>query len=155
MDIRRLSPESDVELYREAFAWDVDAPRWYAQMDSVFRPDSFDECLSLATHDDQVDVGVFEDGLIGLITISRRGPGLYEAHLSAKRGTDLNLLAEAGYQVKEQLFGLGMKRGFVWVAKKNRPVRRLCQLIGFTPDGFTMLRGRYHDKPIEWLHMAV
>ena len=160
--IRRLHPIEDESLLREAFEWDAYAPSWYADSDSIFRPGSIEEYLQLAKGEDQIDVGVFDEDLVGLITISRRGDKIYEAHLSAKRGTNVEFLAEAGFQVREQLFEIGMNVGFVWVAQKNLHVKKLCELVGFLPDGLMMLRGSYnvkmldgtiHYKPIEWVRM--
>lgn len=148
--IRRLDSDTDRDFYAEAWAWDIDAPRWYQDSDAVFRPESFDEYMKLAHGDDQCDVGVFDDELIGLITVTLRGKGVYEGHLSAKRGANLEMLAEAVLQIRCQLFERGMSEAYLWVAAKNRAIRKLCANAGFYGTFVTMLRGSSHNRPIEW-----
>ena len=158
LSIRRLNPETDKALFVEAWLWDhVDVPRWYREMDRVFRPEAFEDFLKLAHGEDQADIGVFEnDKLVGLITLSMRAKGMFEAHLSAKRGASVEVLADAGIQVKEQLFrDMGMIEGCLWVARKNYHVRKLCSIIGFRDSGLRIFKGSHRGRVIDWLRLSV
>lgn len=163
MEFRRLSPVDDEALLRTAFSWDAYSPSWYADSDSLFRPDSIERYLELTYNENQVDVGVFEGEMIGLITFDCKGNGVFEIRLSAKRGASLETLTEAAYQVRHQIFSIGAKLGIVWIAKRNRSVIKLCERIGFVKDGLTMYRGTHSRRkldgsfvyrPIVWLRMV-
>lgn len=153
MNIRRLDPIEDRGLYVDAFLWDIDAPRWYRESDKIWRPETLEQYLELAHGEDQIDVGVFNPNLIGLVTITRRAVGVYEGHLSAKRNAPRDVLSQAVYQVRHQLFEIGMREAFVWVASKNRGVIKLCEDAGFYDNFVTMLKGSYHGRVIEWRQM--
>lgn len=159
MNIRKLDPVDDDALLRQAFSWDADAPRWYADSDSICRPDSAERYMEFARNGNQRDVGIFVDAeMIGLITVDYKKDGIVELRLSAKRGAPLETLTQAAYQIRHQLFSIGMQAGVVWIAKKNRHVIKLCAMIGFAKDDVTMFRGMYHrptgDRPIEWVRMT-
>jgi hypothetical protein len=152
--IRRLDPTKDRGLYVDAFLFDLDAPRWYRESDKIWRPETFERYMELAHGDDQIDIGVFENGLIGLVTITRRAQGIYEGHLSAKRNVPRETLSSAVYQIRHQLFEIGMQEAFVWVASKNRGVIKICEESGFYDNFVTMLKGSYHGRVIEWRQMV-
>jgi RimJ/RimL family protein N-acetyltransferase len=154
--IRRLNPVGDESLLRQAFEWDAKAPAWYMDSDAICRP-SLDVYLKMTHDENQVDIGVFdEDEMIGLVTFDHKINGVAEVRLSAKRGASLELLIEAAYQLRHQFFSLGMTAGVVWIAKRNRQIVKLCEVIGFVREG-SMRRGTYHrpkgDRPIEWLRL--
>jgi RimJ/RimL family protein N-acetyltransferase len=156
MIIRRLDPVNDESLLRRAFEWDADAPRWYADSDAVCRP-PLDVYLNMTRDENQVDIGVFDEGeMIGLVTFDHKVNGVAEVRFSAKRGAQIEMLTKAAYQLRHQFFSLGMNAGVVWIAKRNRQIVKLCEVIGFVRDG-TMCRGVYHrprgDRPIEWVRM--
>jgi len=162
MEIRRLNPMTDEALLREAFLWDSNAPDWYSTSDSLFRPDSVERYLEMAHNENQVDIGVFGGEMVGLITFDRKGDGIFEIRLSAKRTASLQTLTEAAYQVRYQIFSIGAKLGLVWIAKRNRHIIKLCEMIGFVRDGVTMYRGTHSRKkldgsfiyrPIEWVRL--
>lgn len=156
MIIRRLHPDNDEGLLRESFTWDTDAPSWYLASDAICRP-TLEAYLNMTRDENQVDIGVFDDeGIQGLITFDYKGNGIVEVRLSAKRGASADLLTNAAYQVRHQIYVLGMRAGVVWVAKRNRHVIRLCETIGFVRDGLTMTRGTYYrkvERPIEWVRL--
>jgi hypothetical protein len=153
MFIRRLDVEKDYELYREAYGWDAGYPRWYKRMDSVFRP-SFDEFITQARTDDQADIGVFDSELIGLISLTVRARGVFEAHLWAKRKSSVDVLACAAFQVRESLRGIGMREVYVWIERKNRAVQKLCAMAGMEFQGITLLKG-HGGKLTEWRRFSV
>lgn len=156
MIIRRLNPNDDEPLFRQAFEWDANAPAWYMDSDSICRP-SLEVYLKMTHNENQVDIGVFDEAeLIGLVTFDRKINKIAEVRLSAKRGASLELLTEAAYQLRHQFFLLGMDAGVVWIAKRNRQIVKLCEVIGFVRNG-TMRRGVYHrpkgDRPIRWVRL--
>lgn len=162
MILRRLHPNDDEKLLRDAFMWDAYSPNWYSDSDSLFRPDSVDDYLEMARNENQVDVGIFDGEMIGLVTFDHKGNGIAEVRLTAKRGASLEILTEAAYQLRHQFFSLGMKAGIVWIAKRNRHIVGMCETIGFVRDGLTMYRGTYHRKklngeftyrPILWVRL--
>lgn len=162
MQIRRFNPVADEGLLRMAFSWDAYAPDWYSTSDSLFRPDSEERFLELTRNENQVDIGVFDGEMIGLITFDHKGNGVFEIRLSAKRGSSLETLTEAAYQVRHQIFSIGARLGIVWVEQRNRHVIKLCGMIGFVKDGLTMYRGTHTRKklddsfvyrPIVWVRM--
>lgn len=154
MRIQRLNPDKDRALISEAFYWDINAPQWYADSDAICRPD-IETYMKMSRDETQVDIGIFTDEMVGLVTVDYKGNGIAEIRLSAKRGSSLEVLAEAAWHIRRQFFALGMKAAVVWVAKRNRQVIRLCGMIGFEPDK-TMTRGTYQrgNQPIEWLRMV-
>lgn len=152
MTIRRLDLEKDADAYREAYYWDKDYPRWFRETDSVFKPD-FETFMEQAEKDDQADIGVFNPELVGLVSMTQRGKGIYEAHLRAKRGTDVDVLAQAAFQVRHSLREIGMKEVFVWVNKKNKAVQKLCMMAGMRLQGLTMIKPS-GEKLTYWLRMV-
>jgi hypothetical protein len=152
--IRRIDPVVNEDLLREAHSWDKDAPDWYRSCDKVFGP-TMDEFLAQTKAEDQIDIGIFAPEFCGLISLTRRAAGIYEAHLRARRRTPLEPLALAGRQVIDDLLGMGMETGYVFVAEKNRPVRKLCCMMGMQPDGIAIYRGSYKGRVVQWLRYSV
>lgn len=162
MSFRRLDPVKDEHLLREAYLWDKGAPTWYRDMDSVFGPENVEDFLK-TTHDpDSVFIGVFRQiglrmirhELVGVIILAYAGERRYAAHLCAKRGANLETLAQAAIQVKEDMFDLGMIEVFVFVAERNKGVLNLCRLIGLVEDGVVMFKGTYRKKLIRWIRLS-
>lgn len=159
MMIRRLEPVSDRGLLEESRRWIESAPRWLREADSVLGEEGFEAFYGRAFKDSHVDVGVFEDGLIGLFSATLLGHGVYEAHLRARRGAKLELIGEAGFQLLNQLFEVGANVVFIWTATVNRAARIIADLSGLRPDGITIIKGAYkvtrldgteNEKVIEW-----
>lgn len=149
LELRRLD-NGDKDLLRHAFSWDADAPSWYRQMDEVFGPKTVDEFVPLVDDPKNALIGIFNPEFVGLITATLVCKERFEIHLWAKRGTSLDVLEEAGYQIREQLVRFGAQEIFVWVAEKNRPVKQLCARLGLLPDGIELLKGSYKKKVIVW-----
>lgn len=152
--IRRLDPENDREIYEQVFAWEKDYPRWLRDAEKACGM-SLDEFLVKGQLEKRADVGIFAPELVGMISVNfDRGPKVFEAHIWAKRRTSLDLLAEAGLHVRDSLAkDLGMKAFFVWVVRRNNPIKKLCAMIGCVLDGASVIDGESHGKPIEWQRM--
>jgi len=109
----------------------------------------------MAFDERQVDVGVFEnEDLIGLVTLTMHSKGVFEAHLSAKKGAPLESLIQASLSIRHELFELGMIEGFVFVASLNRTIIKLCELSGFRRDGVRFLKGKIGNRVIEWVRLS-
>ena len=150
MKLRRLNHD-DRELYETVFSWEKDYPRWLRDAEK-FCGMPLDEFLAV---ENRVDIGVFNPELTGMVSINYRGPKVFEGHIWAKRGTSVELLAWTVASIRDDLVrDLGMKAFFVWVVKKNRPIKKLCGMIGCEFDGVTMIDGESHGKPIEWQRLV-
>lgn len=147
--IRRLNPESDEHLLREVYEWDKDFPRWYQDLEKVSHW-PLEQFLKEAP--DRADMGVFHgDEMVSLISIIRRDAGIFEGHVWAKRKTSVEQLASAVRWVVDRLVeDLQMRFGYVWIAKRNLPIKQMCIMAGLQPDGATVVDGESHGKPIEW-----
>lgn len=153
IEIRRLDPEKDRNLYEEAFEWERNYPRWLRDAEkacSVPLPEFLEKA------DARADIGIFAPEFIGMVSIISRGVKVFEGHVWAKRCTNLGMLAEGvGSVVQSLIVDLEMRAGFVWVAKSNRPIRKLCGIIGLLPDGAEVVDGESHGKPIIWQRLSL
>jgi len=155
MNLRRLDPDKDRAVYEEVFSWEKDYPRWLRDAEKSCGM-SLDEFLAKGKLEERADIGIFNPEITGMVSVNfNRAPKVFEAHIWARRGTSLETLAEAGLQVRNSLaMDLGMKGFFVWVVKRNNPIKKLCAMIGCVFDGVTMLDGESHGRPIEWVRMV-
>jgi hypothetical protein len=142
--LQRLNPATDVDLYDQMRSWDETAPRWLRDMDAAF----------ICRGEDEIHIGVYEESLIAVITLTRHAAGIYEAHLRAARGTSLTTLAIAALSVQRQLWTIGAKLIFVYVGERNKPVRQLCDNIGFQPDGIVVYKGSSHGRIVKWVRYS-
>jgi len=147
MHLRRLNPDES-DLLREVYSWDTDYPQWYQDIEKTERI-PLEQFISEAPL--RADIGIFDDELIALISILQRGQGVFEGHVWAKRGTCLELLVGATQGlIKSLREDLGMRIGYVWVAKFNLPIKKLCIMAGLRFDGAVVADGESHGRPIIW-----
>lgn len=152
MEIRRLNVADDLELFRQVYEWEKDYPRWLCDAEKVAKLD-FDDFILEAK--DRADIGVFDPDLTALISVLKRAPQIYEGHVWAKRGTDIESLAWVVFNLRESLEKqLGMKACYVWIVERNRPVKKLCMMAGLMPDGGRMMDGESHGRPIKWVRLS-
>lgn len=154
LNIRRLDT-NDRELLSAAYDWDLDAPLWYRQADAVFGEQEKEDFLALLTDSTVALIGIFTPELIGVIVMKLITREHLEAHLLARRGADSLAIVLAGCQIRDDMFAQGAKEVFVWVASRNRHVRRICEQIGFRATGLEMLKGSYRNKVIVWQYLSV
>lgn len=146
--IRRLDPIKDRGCFVEAYSWDKDYPRWYQDLEKIAHL-PLDKFIDQAP--ERADFGLFVPDLVGMISILRRAPQVFEGHVWAKRRTPIEPLGSFGAQLRESLQGdLDMKFGYVWIAQKNLPIKKLCAMIGLRPDGAIEIDGESHGRPIVW-----
>lgn len=146
--IRKLEP-IEIDLLRQAFDWREEYPSWFRTMLAEGAPDQSWEGYLQASRE-MVDFGIFEGEMYGLISIRPCGNSRYEAHIAAKRGSDLEKLAFAAYAIRDALFRQGAKEIIAWVASQHRSMKRLCRLAGLEPDTLTVIRGEIRNRLITW-----
>lgn len=152
MNIRILDERRDEGLLREAWAWASDAPEWFREVQSAHK-ESLGEFLKTA-HEELI-VGIFENEKV--VAVVRFVPqmfgetGLHELHLMAKRKTDFNSLFQACASIKQFVAERGLIKLGGWIAKKNRPIVKLYEMLGFKHHGDMRTEGTIHGKPAIWL----
>jgi RimJ/RimL family protein N-acetyltransferase len=152
MNIRALHP-SEEGLFQQAFAWTADSPVWFRQMDKVF-PETFGDYHLRAFDTGEINYGIFSDGLVGLFTVCHCGSGVFNVHVSAKRGASVDVMLEAACMLRDHLFKTGAQVLHGWVARFNRGVIRLGEHAGFHRDGVRMFKGECRGRVIEWVHLV-
>lgn len=163
MHVRALRPDEE-DLFREAHEWTRNAPAWFRQSDAVFGWKTFEDYYRQAREENQVSFGVFEkEEMIALIAVIERAKGIFEAELSAKRGSELNLIAQAIRVIGDALTSAGRLECYIWVAARNRAVIGACQRAGFKRDSIRMFKGclstrllnhETSKRPIEWIRLS-
>jgi hypothetical protein len=156
VNIRKLNPDSDKHLIREALSWTDAQPLFYRNCDSAWGVDDLDKYLEMMRTDPQVDVGVFEDDvLVSVITIELAAKDVYKAHLMVRKGTSPDTVKQAAMSVMTDLFDAGLKEGWALIAEKNLGARKVLESIGMRRDGIERIRGVSHKRPIKWLRYSV
>lgn len=154
--LRRLDPEVDEQLIREAVGWLEAAPQWQKDCDAAWGSEGADSYLEQMRNEAQADFGVFEGSeFIAVLTVSLEGKGIYNSHLMAKRGADAEVIAEAVALLMREMFTAGMLEAWLWLASKNYGVRRILERVGMRRDGVSRYKGQSHGRPIEWLRYSV
>lgn len=155
--IRRLHPRTDHQLFEQMYGWLLSAPHWRRDTEAVFGTLDREEYLLAAYSPNRIDIGVFDHGeLCADIILTLQGSGIYEAHLEARRGAPLDLLAVCISQVRDQMFAeYGAQMFFTWQPVRNRTVIAMQKSVGFHADHVNMLRGVSHGKAIEWTRLSL
>ena len=156
VELRRLDPETDEALIREAVGWLRAAPRWFRDADAAWGATGADAYLEQMRSEPQADFGVFKGSeFIAVLTVSLEGKGIYNSHLMARRGADPGAITLAVTLLMRQMFASGMLEAWLWLARKNYGVRLILEAAGMRRDGVTRFKGQTHGKPIEWLRYSV
>lgn len=148
--IRRLNASNDREHFVTAWGWLESSPSWRQATEAIFGADTLETYLYNAADEHSIAIGVFDNELVAVFSLTLRGKATYEAHLAAKRGTDPELVARAGCVIRAQLEDYGMQHTFAWVPRWNRPLRYILKANGFTRDHIVMFRGVHRGRIIEW-----
>ena len=144
----------DPELLRLAWNWDEGRPDWFRQMDAVFSQGSVESLISQLSDPQKAFIGVFNPDLSAVVIIEMKG-NVFEGHLMAAPHADAEDIVEAITQLSYQMLDFGMREIVVWVAEKNRPVRRICERANLYPDGVVMFKGAYRRRVIRWLRHSI
>lgn len=155
-EVRRLNPDADEALIREAVGWLAQYPRWCRDADAAWGVEGADAYLAQMRDERQADFGVFDEGeLLAVITLTLEGKGAYNSHLMVRPGASPEPIAAAASGLIKSLKEAGMREGWAWLAAKNRGVRRIVEAVGMRLDGVTQFKGQSHGQPIEWVRYSV
>jgi hypothetical protein len=152
--IRRLDPDRDRDLYRERWKWREAYPRSLRDATAVDSVATFEEFLDQA-RGTRADIGIFDQELIGCVTIQRQGEGVFEIHLSAKRGVRLEQMIEPCLNIQKTIFeDLQGRFIFAFTPEWNRGTILLATAIGLEPDGVKRIRGTSRGRVITWVRLS-
>lgn len=154
MEIRRLDPETDIDLYRELWRWQSEYPRALRDAVKVHSVDSFEEFLEQAKGA-RIHVGIFDSELCAVIGLQWLATGMYEIHLSAKRKTRLEQLIEPCLSIQKTAFEeLQCRYWFLFTPEWNRGAILLATAMGFYNDGVSKIVGTTKHRVIKWVRMS-
>lgn len=153
--IRRLDPDKDVDLYRQAWGWREQYPRSLREATKVHSVETFEEFLELS-RGARADIGVFEEEFLAVISVQWHSEGIFEIHFSSKRGTRVEQLIEPCLNIQKTIFeNLNAKLIFAFTPEWNRSVLLLGQALGLQPTGVTKLFGTTsRGRVIVWAQLA-
>lgn len=153
--IHRLNPDTDRELYAQAYEWEVAAPQWFRDADTVFGPPTLADFLTSMAQENRATFGIFDGELAGLIMFTLRGNAV-EVDLMARPHVARETIIAGTSALRDATFAdLPISTIFCWVAQRNIPTRRLCGIIGFRDSGLRILKGVYRDRVIEWHQLII
>lgn len=156
IEMRRLEPDRDEPLIREAVGWLDAQPLYFRNADAAWGTESADSYLEQMRREAQADFGVFDGGkFIAVLTVSLEGKGVFNSHLMAKKGANARAITLAVASLMRQMFAAGMLEAWLWLASRNFGVRRILETVGMRRDGVTRFKGQSHGRPIEWLRYSV
>lgn len=151
-EIRRLDPKKDGALFVTVFEWLLAAPEWLQTSEGI------DPTVRITSirNPANVFIGIFVEGeLSAVVSLTLTGKHIYEVSLEARRGTNLELIALAGCEIRDQMFRYGMQCAYTWTPRWNRPVLAVNKAIGFQPDNVSMWRGSVGDRTMEWVRYSL
>jgi hypothetical protein len=152
--IRRLDPDRDADLYRQRWEWRERYPRSLRDATAVDSVGSFEEFLEQARCA-RADIGIFDGELIACVSLQWRGEGVYEIHLSAKRGVRLEQLLEPCLSIQKTIFeDLNARFIYAFTPDWNKGTILLATILGLEPDGVRRLRGTTRGRLITWIRLS-
>jgi hypothetical protein len=156
-ELRRLDPNVDESLVREAVGWLDDQPLFYKNCDAAWEGmQDAEDYLRLMREGTQADFGVFEnERLIAVVTVTLEGKATFNSHLMVKRGANVQAIASGASGVMKGLLDQGMREGWSWLARKNHGAIAIVEKIGMRRDGVEQIKGCSHGRPIEWIRFSV
>lgn len=153
--IRRLDPDKDTELYRQRWEWREKYPRSLRDATAVDSVETFEEFLGQA-RGARADIGIFDNELIGCVSLQWQAEGVYEIHLSAKRGAKLEQLIEPCLSIQKTLFDdLNARFIFAFTPEWNRGVILLAIAMGMERDGVRRIKGTTRGRLITWERLSM
>lgn len=154
LEVRPLHPPGDLSLLAAVYGWARGAPGWLRESQGVWGREGFGP-FALAHLKDQVTFGLFKEGrMFAAVTLVACGPGLYECHLSARRGADASEVTGCAVELRGRVFAAGARELFAWVDSKNSGVRHVLEACGFRDAGLVMLKGERRGRLVEWRLMV-
>lgn len=158
MELRTLNPDLDAHLFREAYDWIYEAPKWLRQSENIVAGingcDSWEAYLKAAHRAKEANVGLFSGIMLALFTIQDEGYGAFQVHVNAKPHADTLAMMAAAMQLKKLLFDTGAREVYGYIAERNRPLRRFAEQAGFYNTGVSIFKGSMRDRPVRWLRYS-
>ena len=122
VSLRLLEPETDLDLYREAFNW-----RTHKQHTSA--PSMAFETFS-STDPTHLTFGLFNEELIAVYFLREWKPAHYEAHMTSRKNAPRETLLEGARAVLNLLLTNGAEEVGALILPSNRPLRRFVTQLG-------------------------
>ncbi len=138
IECKTLKPDDDNLWYVLAHRWTQDRPRFFPHTGGF---DFLADYLDQSKQDNQIDVGIFENGImISLVTIIMEDGDAYLMHVTSPKGSDSRLITAATYQIGWGLFDLlNAEYIYTMVPTFNGHVHKgskaLAENCGLTPYG--------------------
>jgi hypothetical protein len=150
MIVRLLNLDEERDLFIEAYNWRYDAPRWFQECLDIWK-ETLEDYLENAK--DELHYGVWDDEVfVAVIRLIQDASGLFNIHLSVRRGTDWNVLLAAGNCLREFLRSVGVSGTYGYLPVINKSISKLYQCLGFSDTGIRVFKGVVHGRLMEWQH---
>lgn len=151
MIVRLLDSDKDRDLLIEAWHFRDTAPRWFRECLDIFK-ETLGEYLENSR--DEFHFGVFDERLLAVVRLIPETPGVWNIHLSARKGTPVEVLLAAGLNIKERMFEHGASF-YGYIYHRNRTICRLYESLGFEDSGLRVYKGQIRNKVVEWVHYVL
>jgi hypothetical protein len=153
VNVKEVFPE-DLAILEDAASFDKDFPSFYQNASRMWDMDEA-ESLKFYLRCSRL-FGLFnEDRLFGLVQCENITDSVTNTHLDIRRGSPISDILEGIAEVRDRQFESGMKICTAWILKKNRPMRRILEAVGFKPTFLSMKAGMSHNKVLTWNQMAI
>lgn len=151
LEIHRIDPARDYELFEESYRWLKTSPRWRRDTEAVFGTLDYGEYLAASHRPGRVDIGVFDGNLVAKVALHLVAKNTYEVSLESMRTANSAVIVEAGRLIRDQLFGwYSAELAVMWILTRHTGMQRIANAIGFQPTGVSMLRRTPAGRVMEW-----
>lgn len=142
MMLRALDPQTDIDLFREAYGWRSARP-------SPLRPDrmSFEDFS--ADNPRQVVVGLFHGKLQAVYLIQETAPAIYDTHFTSNRTAPKENVLAGARLLLTWLLENGAEEVVAYVSERNKPLGRFVEAVGFTPVGVSEYPCAGHSDTVD------
>lgn len=125
LELRILNPETELDLFQEAFAW-RSAPKKHLRINRM----SFEQFSG--SYDNQVVFGLFNDQLWAVYMFIETAPKVVESHFTSRRDAPTEDVF-AGAKTLLKWFEAEGSQVTACIVERNRPLRRFAEALGFEP----------------------
>jgi len=126
LTLRLLDPTTDLDLYRQAFAWrkpkaHISGPQMAFEAFSADKPT-------------RLTIGLFNGELQAVYFLREFEPKCYESHFTSRKGVSREVLVWGAKRIIELLLENGAAEICALILAGNRPLRRFVVDIGMTQE---------------------
>lgn len=125
LELRLLDPETDLELFHEAY-------NWRPERKKHLQPDRMPFEVFASQNPGHIAVGAFTDSFLAVFFFHEYEQGCFEAHFTSRRGVDRGVLLTAAKLTMAKFLENGARELTAWIVERNRPLRSFVESIGFT-----------------------